>query len=215
VNSEIKNIFLFHKGVTVVKVNGKDREVDIITLQDLDKFKDLILAYPELSKVRKLLEIKQGVILISGSKTVEATLNLFTSLLRMEMITAWRDAYEMVDVNELLEDAQLIALPAMWEMPIASVVMGSQVLPVGVRKVYIALSSPDVYGIIFFCQPSVALLVNDKANDAVFFGFRGVDHEGNDKVILEQAKYGDKDVAIDAWGLIPVWGQLLIKNLGT
>ncbi len=50
-------------------------------------------------------------ILISGSKTVEATLNLFTSLLKMEMITAWRDAYEVVDINELLEDAKLLSLP--------------------------------------------------------------------------------------------------------
>jgi hypothetical protein len=215
VNSEIKNIFLFHKGVTVVKVREKDRDVDIVTLQDLDKFKDLILAYPELSKVRKLLEIKQGVILISGSKTVEATLNLFTSLLRMEMTTAWRDAYEMVDVNELLEDAKLLSLPAFWEMPIASIVMGSQILPVGVRKVYIALSSPELYGIIFFCQPSIGLLVNDRANGLLFFGFRGVDAEGNDKVILEQAKYGDKDIAIDSWGLIPLWGTMLLKNLGT
>ena len=214
-NSEIKNIFLFHKGVTVVKVREKDRDVDIVTLQDLDKFKDLILAYPELSKVRKLLEIKQGVILISGSKTVEATLNLFTSLLRMEMTTAWRDAYEMVDVNELLEDAKLLSLPAFWEMPIASIVMGSQILPVGVRKVYIALSSPELYGIIFFCQPSIGLLVNDRANGLLFFGFRGVDAEGNDKVILEQAKYGDKDIAIDSWGLIPLWGTMLLKNLGT
>jgi hypothetical protein len=198
-----------------VKVRGKDRDVDIVTLQDLDKFKGLVLAYPELSKVRKLLEIKQGVILISGSKTVEATLNLFTSLLKMEMITAWRDAYELVDINELLEDAKLLSLPAFWEMPIASVVMGSQILPVGVRKVYIALSSPDVYGIIFFCQPSIGLLVNDRANATVFFGFRGVDAEGNDKVLLEQAKYGDKDIAIDAWGLIPLWGSMLIRNLGT
>jgi len=199
----------------VVKVNGKEREVDIITLQDLDKFKDLILAYPELSKVRKLLETRQGVILLSGTNTVEATLNLFTSLLKMEMTTAWRDAYEMVDINELLEDAQLIALPAMWEMPIASVVMGSQVLPVGVRKLYIVLSSQDVYGIVFFSQPSLGLLANDKANDAVFLGFRGVDAEGNDKVILEQAKYGDKDLVVDSWGLIPLWGTMLIKNLGT
>ena len=199
----------------MVKVRGKDRDVDIVTLQDLDKFKDLVLAYPELSKVRKLLEIRQGVILISGSKTVEATLNLFTSLLKMEMTTAWRDAYELVDINELLEDAKLLSLPAFWEMPIASVVMGSQILPVGVRKVYIALSSPDVYGIIFFCQPSVALLAIDRANGLLFFGFRGVDHEGNDKVLLERAKYSDKDIAIDSWGLIPLWGTMLIKNLGT
>jgi len=199
----------------VVKVKGKDRDVDIITLQDLDKFKGLVLAYPELSKVRKLLETKQGVILISGSKTVEATLSLFTSLLKMETITAWRDAYELVDINELLEDAKLLSLPAMWEMPIASVVMGSQILPVGVRKVYIALSSPELYGIVFFCQPSIGLLVNDRANGLLFLGFRGVDAEGNDKVLLEQAKYGDKDIAIDSWGLIPLWGSMLIRNLGT
>jgi hypothetical protein len=206
---------LFRKGVTVVKVNGKEREVDIITLQDLDKFRDLILAYPELSKVRKLLETRQGVILLSGTNTVEATLNLFTSVIKMESTTNWRDAYELVDVNELLEDAQLIALPAMWEMPIATVVMGSQVLPVGVRKLYIVLSSQDVYGIVFFSQPSLGLLANDKANDAVFLGFRGVDAEGNDKVILEQAKYGDKDLVVDSWGLIPLWGSMLVKNLGT
>ena len=206
---------MFRKGVTVVKVNGKEREVDIITLQDLDKFRDLILAYPELSKVRKLLETRQGVILLSGTNTVEATLNLFTSVIKMESTTNWRDAYELVDVNELLEDAQLIALPAMWEMPIATVVMGSQVLPVGVRKLYIVLSSQDVYGIVFFSQPSLGLLANDKANDAVFLGFRGVDAEGNDKVILEQAKYGDKDLVVDSWGLIPLWGSMLVKNLGT
>jgi len=80
---------------------------------------------------------------------VEATLNLFTSLLKMEMTTAWRDAYELVDINELLEDAKLLSLPAFWEMPIASIVMGSQILPVGVRKVYIALSSPLIFMVLY------------------------------------------------------------------
>ncbi len=57
--------------------------------------------------------------------------------------------------------------------------------------------------------------MNDRANGLLFLGFRGVDHEGNDKILLEQAKYNDKDIAIDSWGLIPLWGSMLIKNLGT
>jgi hypothetical protein len=68
----------------VKKVQESRRVAAHVGLED---YEGLILAYPELSRVRKLLEfVRQGVVMFSGSRTVEATLALFTSMLKMEMV---------------------------------------------------------------------------------------------------------------------------------
>ncbi len=124
----------------VVKKAQETREVKLEV--KLDQFKDLLLAYPELSRVKQLLEnTRQGVIILTGTRTVDVTLALFTSMLKGDTVTAWRDAYDLVDINELLQDARLISLPAMWESPIATVIMGGKVITAGLRRVYIILSS--------------------------------------------------------------------------
>jgi hypothetical protein len=192
----------------VVKKAQDAREVK---LEDkLDQFKDLVLAYPELSSVKQLLEsTRQGVVILTGSRTVDVTLALFTSMLKGDMVTAWRDAYEVVDINELLQDAKLILLPAMWESPIATVVAGGKIMTVGLRRVYIVLSSDSVSGFIVFGQPSVGLLVNDRENDALFLGFNGINDKGSKEIILEKVHYANKDVVVDSWGVMPNWKQII------
>ena len=192
----------------VVKKAQETREVKLEV--KLDQFKDLLLAYPELSGVKQVLEnTRQGVIILTGARTVDVTLALFTSMLKGEVVTAWRDAYDLVDINELLQDARLIALPAMWEAPIATVIMSGKVITAGLRRVYIILSSDNVTGFIVFGQPSIGLIVLDRENDALFFGFKGINDKGNKEVILEKAQYSNKDVAIDSWGVMPNWKQII------
>jgi hypothetical protein len=195
----------------VKKVQESRRVAAHVGLED---YEGLILAYPELSRVRKLLEsARQGVVMFSGSRTVEAALALFTSMLKMEMVVNWEDAYEEVDVNELLNDARLISLPAMWEVPLGDVLVGTKIMPVGLRRVYIVLSSTEIYGIIIWGQPSIGLLAMDKENHMLYLGFRGIDEEGNDQLIMEKSSYGDKDLAIDSWGIMPKWGELIIDHI--
>ena len=192
----------------VVKKAQETREVKLEV--KLDQFKDLLLAYPELSKVKQVLEnTRQGVIILTGARTVDVTLALFTSMLKGDTVTAWRDAYEMVDINELLQDARLISLPAMWELPVATVIMNGKVITAGLRRVYIILSSDNTQGFIVFGQPSIGLIVLDRENDALFFGFKGINDKGNKEVILEKAQYSNKDVAIDSWGVMPNWKQII------
>jgi hypothetical protein len=195
-------------GTVVVKKAQETREVKLEV--KLDQFKDLLLAYPELSKVKQVLEnTRQGVIILTGARTVDVTLALFTSMLKGDTVTAWRDAYEMVDINELLQDARLISLPAMWELPVATVIMNGKVITAGLRRVYIILSSDNTQGFIVFGQPSIGLIVLDRENDALFFGFKGINDKGNKEVILEKAQYSNKDVAIDSWGVMPNWKQII------
>ncbi|MCG2893034.1 MAG: hypothetical protein L7H00_05810 [Vulcanisaeta sp.] len=192
----------------MVKKTQETREVKLEV--KLDQFKDLLLAYPELSRVKQVLEnTRQGVIILTGTRTVDVTLALFTSMLKNDVVTDWRDAYEMVDINELLQDARLIVLPAMWEMPIATVIMNGRAMAAMLRRLYIVLSSDSVTGFIVFGQPSMGLLVNDRENDALFFGFRGINEEGSEEVILEKAQYSNKDVVIDSWGVKPRWDKLI------
>ncbi len=195
----------------MVKKREEQGEEGKVKLQvSLDAYKDLVLAYPELSNIKKLLEsTRQGVVILTGSRTVDVTLALFTSMLKNDVVTAWRDAYDLVDINELLQDARLISLPAMWEAPVASVVMSGKIMTVGLRRVYIVLSSDGVTGFIVFGQPSMGLLVLDKADDVLFFGFNGVNDKGSKEVILEKAQYSNKDVAIDSWGVMPSWDKLI------
>jgi hypothetical protein len=211
VNSEIKIIFLFRKGVIVVKKREEQGGTGKVELQvSLDAYKALVLAYPELSSVKQLLEnTRQGVIILTGSRTVDVTLALFTSMLKGDMVTAWRDAYDLVDINELLQDARLISLPAMWEAPIATVIMGGKVITAGLRRVYIILSSDNIQGFIVFGQPSVGLLANDREGGTLFFGFKGVNDKGSKEVILEKAQYSNKDVVVDTWGVMPSWDKLI------
>jgi hypothetical protein len=195
-------------GTVVVKKAQETREVKLEV--KLDQFKDLLLAYPELSGVKQVLEnTRQGVIILTGARTVDVTLALFTSMLKGDTVTAWRDAYDLVDINELLQDARLIALPAMWEAPIATVIMSGKVITAGLRRVYIILSSDNTQGFIVFGQPSIGLIVLDRENDALFFGFKGINDKGNKEVILEKAQYSNKDVAIDSWGVMPNWKQII------
>ena len=192
----------------VVKKAQETREVKLEV--KLDQFKDLLLAYPELSGVKQVLEnTRQGVIILTGARTVDVTLALFTSMLKGDTVTAWRDAYDLVDINELLQDARLIALPAMWEAPIATVIMSGKVITAGLRRVYIILSSDNVTGFIAFGQPSVGLLANDREGGTLFFGFKGVNDKGNREVILEKAQYSNKDVVVDTWGVMPSWDRLI------
>jgi hypothetical protein len=211
VNSEIKIIFLFHKGATVVKKREEQGGAGKVELQvSLDAYKDLVLAYPDLSKIKQLLEsTRQGVVILTGTRTVDVTLALFTSMLKGEVVTAWRDAYDLVDINELLQDARLISLPAMWEAPIATVIMSGKVITAGLRRVYIILSSDNTQGFIVFGQPSIGLIVLDRENDALFFGFKGVNDKGSKEVILEKAQYSNKDVVVDSWGVMPSWDRLI------
>ncbi len=192
----------------MVKKTQETREVKLEV--KLDQFKDLLLAYPELSRVKQLLEnTRQGVIILTGTRTVDVTLALFTSMLKGDTVTAWRDAYDLVDINELLQDARLISLPAMWESPIATVIMGGKVITAGLRRVYIILSSDNIQGFIVFGQPSVGLLVNDRESNALFLGFNGINDKGSKEIILEKAHYANKDVVIDSWGIMPNWKQII------
>jgi hypothetical protein len=195
----------------VVKRKEEQGGAGKVELQvSLDAYKDLVLAYPDLSKVKQLLEnTRQGVIILTGSRTVDVTLALFTSMLKNDVVTAWRDAYDLVDINELLQDARLISLPAMWELPVATVIMSGKVITAGLRRVYIVLSSDGVTGFIVFGQPSIGLIVLDRENDALFFGFKGVNDKGSKEIILEKAHYANKDVAIDSWGVMPTWDKLI------
>jgi hypothetical protein len=192
----------------VVKKTQETGEVKLEV--KLDQFKDLLLAYPELSGVKQVLEnTRQGVIMLTGTRTVDVTLALFTSMLKGDTVTAWRDAYDLVDINELLQDARLIALPAMWEAPIATVIMSGKVITAGLRRVYIILTSDNVTGFIVFGQPSVGLLANDREGGTLFFGFKGVNDKGSKEIILEKAHYTNKDVVVDSWGIMPNWKQII------
>jgi hypothetical protein len=211
VNSEIKIILCLAGWATVVKKREEQGGAGKVELQvSLDAYKDLVLAYPDLSKVKQLLEsTRQGVIILTGSRTVDVTLALFTSMLKNDVVTAWRDAYDLVDIKELLQDARLISLPAMWEAPIATVIMSGKVITAGLRRVYIILTSDNVTGFIVFGQPSVGLLANDREGGTLFFGFKGVNEKGSKEMILEKAQYSNKDVVVDTWGVMPTWDRLI------
>jgi hypothetical protein len=97
----------------------------------------------------------------------------------------------------------------MWEAPIATVIMSGKVITAGLRRVYIILSSDNVTGFIVFGQPSMGLVVLDKVDDVLFFGFKGVNDKGSREVILEKAQYSNKDVVVDSWGVMPNWKQII------
>ena len=192
----------------MVKKAQETREVKLEVR--LDQFKDLLLAYPELSSVKQVLEnTRQGVIILTGSRTVDVTLALFTSMLKGDVVTNWRDAFDVVDINELLQDARLITLPAMWELPVATVIMNGRAMTAVLRRVYIVLSSDNIQGFIVFGQPSVGLVVLDREGGTLFFGFNGINDKGSKEVILEKAQYSNKDVVINSWGVMPNWKQII------
>jgi hypothetical protein len=174
-----------------------------------ERYKDLVLAYPELTRVRNLVEsVRQGFALITGNRSVEAAVAWFTSILKLEVVVNWRDVYEEVDLSELLNDAKLISLPLMWEVPEGVVVANRKAMPVRFRRIYVVLSSEEARGLVVFSQPSTGLLVRD--GEYIYFGFHGVDDEGNKQVIMEKARHNDKDLAIDFWSVRPRWTSMIM-----
>jgi hypothetical protein len=174
-----------------------------------ERYKDLVLAYPELTRVRNLVEsVRQGFVLVTGNRSVEAAVAWFTSILKLNVVIDWRNAYEEVELSELLDDAKLISLPLMWEVPEGVVVANRKATPVRFRRIYVVLSSEEARGLVVFSQPSTGLLVRD--TEYIYFGFHGIDEEGNKQVIMEKARHNDKDLTIDFWSVRPRWTSMIM-----
>jgi hypothetical protein len=152
--------------------------------------------------------VRQGFALITGNRSVEAAVAWFTSILKLEVVVNWRGAYEEVDLSELLNDAKLISLPLMWEVPEGVVVANRKATPVRFRRIYVVLSSEEARGLVVFSQPSTGLLVRDI--EYIYFGFHGIDEEGNKQVIMEKARHNDKDLTIDFWSVRPRWTSMIM-----
>jgi len=199
------------QGSMVRKTGDEGGVGDRVLPNDVDwnQYKDLLLVYPELVRVRRLIEsVRQGLIIMRGNRTAEAALALFTSILKMDVVPGWREAFEEVSLNELLEDARLMALPAMWELPEGVAIINRVATPIRMRRIYVVVSSEEIHGLIVFGQPSIALLA--KEGGTVYFGFRGIDEDGNKRLILEKAEYGDKDLTVDFWSVRPRWTSMIM-----
>jgi hypothetical protein len=176
---------------------------------DLSGLKDFANAHPELGKIKELVEsTRQGLVVVSSNAKAEATAALFTSLLKLEPTLKWREVYEEVSIEELLEDARLVGIPLLWELPEGITVMGHAIVPVKLRRLFIVLASPEMHGLIIFSQPSLALLVKEK--DAVYLGYRGSDTDNNRVGIMERAKYDGDIVRLDFWNVRPKLNVMMI-----
>jgi len=176
---------------------------------DLSGLKDFANAHPELSKIKELVEsTRQGLVVVSSNAKAEATAALFTSLLKLEPTLKWREVYEEVSIEELLEDARLVGIPLLWELPEGITVMGHSIVPVKLRRLFIVLASPEMHGLIIFSQPSLALLVKEK--DAVYLGYRGNDTDNNKVEIMERAGYDGDVVRLDFWNVRPKLNVMMI-----
>jgi hypothetical protein len=174
-----------------------------------EQYKSLVLAYPELTRVRELVEsVRQGFVLVTGNRSVEAAVAWFTSILKLNVVIDWRNAYEEVELSELLDDAKLMSLPLMWEVPEGVVVANRKATTVRFRRIYVVFSSEEVQGLFVFSQPSASLLARD--TEYIYFGFHGVDEEGNKQVIMEKARHNDKDLTIDFWSVRPRWTSMIM-----
>jgi hypothetical protein len=174
-----------------------------------EKFKGLVQKYPEVVEVKELLEsTRQGLLIISGREKAEATAVLFTSLLKLEPITNWRGPYEEVSLDELINDAKVLSLPVLWETPEGAVIIGHTMLPVRLRRLFLVLSSPDLYGLVVFSQATLGLLV--KEGGTAYFGYRGVDTEGNRVLIMEKSRCDEGSLVVDFTGARPKAGFLAI-----
>jgi hypothetical protein len=167
-----------------------------------EKLKDFLMAHPEALEIRELIESsRQGLVLISNYSRAEAAAALFTSLLRLNPVVDWRKEYEEVSMEELTHDAEVLALPFLWEMPEGVVVMGHSLMPVKLRRLFLVLSSPDLHGIVIFSQPTLSLLI--KEGNTVYLGYRGVDAEGNRALIMEKSRHDKDSLKVDFTGVKP------------
>ena len=169
---------------------------------DWAKFKDLLREHPEVLKIKGLVEsTRQGLLIISGRERVDAAAALFTSLLKLEPITNWRGLYEEVSLDELINDARVLSLPVLWETPEGAVIIGHTMLPIRLRRLFLVLSSPDLYGLVVFSQATLGLLV--KEGGTLYFGYRGVDTEGNRALIMEKSRFDKDGLVVDFMGVRP------------
>jgi len=188
----------------MVKKTGDAGRVGDRLVADVEweKLKGFLMAHPEALEIRELIESsRQGLVLISNYSRAEAAAALFTSLLRLNPVVDWRKEYEEVSMEELIHDAEVLALPFLWEMPEGVVVMGHTIMPVKLRRLFIILSSPDLHGIIVFSQPTLSLLV--KEGNTVYLGYRGVDAEGNKALVMEKSRLVKDNLRVDFTGVKP------------
>jgi hypothetical protein len=176
---------------------------------DLSGLKDFANAYPELGEIKELVEAtRQGLVVVSSNAKAEATAALFTSLLKMELIPKWREAYEEVSIEELLEDARLVSIPMLWEVPEGITVMGHSLIPVRLRRLFLVIASGDLQGLVVFSQPSLALLIKEKGT--LYLGYRGSDTDNNKVEIMERAGYDGDIVRLDFWNVRPKLNVMMI-----
>jgi hypothetical protein len=169
---------------------------------DWGKYNNLLREHPEALDIKELVEsTRQGLVLISNYSRAEAAVALFTSLLRFNPVVDWRKEYEEVSMEELIHDAEVLALPFLWEMPEGVVVMGHSLMPVKLRRLFLVLSSPDLHGLIVFSQPTLGLLVRE--GSVVYLGYKGVDPEGNRALIMEKAGHDKDNLRVDFTGVKP------------
>jgi len=188
----------------MVKKTGDAGRVGDRLVADVEweKLKGFLMAHPEALEIRELIESsRQGLVLISNYSRAEAAAALFTSLLRLNPVVDWRKEYEEVSMEELIHNAEVLALPFLWEMPEGVVVMGHAIMPVKLRRLFIILSSPDLHGIIVFSQPTLSLLV--KEGNTVYLGYRGVDAEGNKALVMEKSRLVKDNLRVDFTGVKP------------
>jgi hypothetical protein len=188
----------------MVKKTGDAGRVGDRLVADVEweKLKGFLMAHPEALEIRELIESsRQGLVLISNYSRAEAAAALFTSLLRLNPVVDWRKEYEEVSMEELIHNAEVLALPFLWEMPEGVVVMGHTIMPVKLRRLFIILSSPDLHGIIVFSQPTLSLLV--KEGNTVYLGYRGVDAEGNKALVMEKSRLVKDNLRVDFTGVKP------------
>ncbi|MDT7970891.1 MAG: hypothetical protein RQ842_09995 [Vulcanisaeta sp.] len=188
----------------MVKKTGDAGRVGDRLVADVEweKLKGFLMAHPEALEIRELIESsRQGLVLISNYSRAEAAVALFTSLLRFNPVVDWRKEYEEVSMEELIHDAEVLALPFLWEMPEGVVVMGHSLMPVKLRRLFLVLSSPDLHGLIVFSQPTLGLLVRE--GSVVYLGYKGVDPEGNRALIMEKARHDKDNLRVDFTGVKP------------
>ena len=195
----------------VKKPGGAGRVGDGVLPSGVDwvKYNSFLREHPEALDVKELVEsTRQGLLIISSHSRAEAAVALFTSLLKLEPTTNWREAYEEVSIEELLEDARLVGIPLLWELPEGITVMGHAIVPVKLRRLFIVLASPEMHGLIIFSQPSLALLVREK--NAVYLGYRGNDTDNNKVEIMERAGYDGDIVRLNVWNVRPKMNVMMI-----
>jgi hypothetical protein len=114
------------------------------SLIDLGRCKDFLRECSEAIDIKELVDsTSQRLVIISSRDKAESAVTLFTSLLKLDFVVKWRETYEEVSFKELLEDAKLLALPTLWEMPEGVVVMRHTLITVKLRRLFMFLSAPS------------------------------------------------------------------------